>query len=1447
MPMDVDNEPTPARISRTLPKDIPPHMPANKENAGRGLARQSKISREIDTREVVKEILDTQITIPIRKIIGSSREIATDLQDILKFKNSKPPLALTSISPTPLPIVANAEPIPDRRPLPEGRLIRINLQHGDKSVKAIIDTGSELSLVRCGVADRLQLPVDVTRHTLVNDANRGQSKLTGLAERVRLQCGRITTIGDIWVGGENLPFDLLLGRPWQRENLVSIDEQPSGSFIVFKDPTTGKSRFKIYVGEETCTSQVTNQHFLEAGQLTGIQSYALVSEGPPEINSLIFEASITGEELKIQELDNIEALRIAISESFNFSEVRTVPRPIQESEITLARTPSNTPASAQEINRNILVDSWPFDMDQSAPQGDPSALSTDPSAKLNGPTTRSLDMSAELIDQSSDWEGIPLSERIKHFLPNSDDNKPPEINSENHEATKTKGEDSDSDKENIPPIKPIFSTLNLSAKSGEKGLEGLEKAAEKAQNNEDEINRVLAERDKKPRGERKPLGTLLFREISTIRKGMPVTRVPETQPPLRLSLSSPSEPLCPAAMTVSSAHARIVSLDRNPEDPTDVAACLDFPGAVLTFYRDGEFITAEGKHHGCFHFKASDPRVFDMTGRMLISDDESDQESEIELPAAAPVQPPADDLRLLATAAATESDRATSNSENATSEPESSNAPRPFLPSPTPPPSPRDLIYIPSVEPRYAQAINAPTRGTALDSEDETPPPRIYATLENLTHFTTPLPPVYIWQWIAGQRMLPDLDTLQPLDLLNEPKFIYFSVPERHVLTIAVRFLYRGLKMANDVVPRNLLVGGYVEGHILDRGNWLRWVCIRIPLMEYLFWLAASFWPQSVFGRFRELDPKRPGASKAEELLAYYPAIPTAQTTDTHDLRSPEYLLHDSQQDSLATNRPTTDANDIPQATDIIAQPSIVLTIPPAAQEYEPRPAVESPPRPLRRMGAYSNLQDYYVSDWTTLTPSTNTDSSSSDADDEYDGELEYPMSPVQLPLRGFERLSTRDADSETDADTLNTEDAQSMGPKVSTDDINTNLAPTDNNLHDQLDDDDDMYARYSSPPPVIRSVPETPVAFRRRHPAQSPYPADAARIGRFRPLLEAVSRHLGILSPSEVFTAHDDPAAAIRNDEEPAEVPMEVIATPEVNASSATEAADAHDVDSDGSCSDCSMPGLRPVTSTSSLATTISDSEDSMPGLETASSTSLAPSSTQAVYHISRRSSPTEHPQATSQSYSPSSSDIKYYPADSPYCRRVHARFARYLAVTARLFSFYTGITFGERRSPRNPTALRYVLSIDDFHTHFKDYPTYEDLEQLVARGPAGETNRWQAHLPGLVEFRKTISVTLCLADELVATYAYDDGLRSYVSEHKILIWQGSLFEHPLLHPFEHQYLHTLQQFLHDFDYHREYAQIDSMLIKAFQEQEDLSKLNTHILKRIADPETFFGLEETH
>jgi hypothetical protein len=78
--------------------------------------------------------------------------------------------------------------------------------------------------------------MDPARKLTMNDANGGASELVGLVENVPLSCGSVQTTANLFIG-EKLPFDLLLGCPWQRGNVIPIDKRVDGTYIVFKNPT----------------------------------------------------------------------------------------------------------------------------------------------------------------------------------------------------------------------------------------------------------------------------------------------------------------------------------------------------------------------------------------------------------------------------------------------------------------------------------------------------------------------------------------------------------------------------------------------------------------------------------------------------------------------------------------------------------------------------------------------------------------------------------------------------------------------------------------------------------------------------------------------------------------------------------------------------------------------------------------------------------------------------------------------------------------------------------------------------------------------------------------------------------------------------------------------------------------------------------------------------------
>ena len=58
--------------------------------------------------------------------------------------------------------------------------------------------------------------------------------MKGLVPSVPLSCGGVWMHANVYVG-DKVPFGLLLGRPWQRGNFVSIEECEDGTYLLFKD------------------------------------------------------------------------------------------------------------------------------------------------------------------------------------------------------------------------------------------------------------------------------------------------------------------------------------------------------------------------------------------------------------------------------------------------------------------------------------------------------------------------------------------------------------------------------------------------------------------------------------------------------------------------------------------------------------------------------------------------------------------------------------------------------------------------------------------------------------------------------------------------------------------------------------------------------------------------------------------------------------------------------------------------------------------------------------------------------------------------------------------------------------------------------------------------------------------------------------------------------------
>ncbi|KAI0069480.1 hypothetical protein K474DRAFT_1581083, partial [Panus rudis PR-1116 ss-1] len=109
-------------------------------------------------------------------------------------------------------------------------LIKLPVLCNGRAVEAIIDTGSTVNIIHSDLFGKFNnLPLEPTT-IQVNTADGNQSHLHGLVRKVPVACGSINTIANLYVSDVS-PFDLLLGRPWQRGNKIAIDERDDGTYL----------------------------------------------------------------------------------------------------------------------------------------------------------------------------------------------------------------------------------------------------------------------------------------------------------------------------------------------------------------------------------------------------------------------------------------------------------------------------------------------------------------------------------------------------------------------------------------------------------------------------------------------------------------------------------------------------------------------------------------------------------------------------------------------------------------------------------------------------------------------------------------------------------------------------------------------------------------------------------------------------------------------------------------------------------------------------------------------------------------------------------------------------------------------------------------------------------------------------------------------------------------
>lgn len=195
---------------------------------------QSELSKRVNPGQLLDKILGTQLTLTVGEALGTSREILHTLVEALKYKR-----------PAELRDNLVGATIFNRN---RGELISLTLECDGRPLEALVDTGSMLNVMSKRVWQNVvKRPLEPADTKSMRDANGGEKPLMGKVSHVPFTCGGAVLFANVFVAA-HVEFDLLLGRPWQQDNQVSISERRDGTYLIFDPPWMSGGPMELFVG-----------------------------------------------------------------------------------------------------------------------------------------------------------------------------------------------------------------------------------------------------------------------------------------------------------------------------------------------------------------------------------------------------------------------------------------------------------------------------------------------------------------------------------------------------------------------------------------------------------------------------------------------------------------------------------------------------------------------------------------------------------------------------------------------------------------------------------------------------------------------------------------------------------------------------------------------------------------------------------------------------------------------------------------------------------------------------------------------------------------------------------------------------------------------------------------------------------------------------------------------
>jgi len=252
----------------------------------------------------------------VGEILGVSKELARLLAESIKPKiSNRKGIELRNDLPVRNGFVAEGFRVME---ISEGRtkepLIELPITILGNNLKAVIDTGSKLNIVSERIYEQfVSLPINWSKTLILEDANGGKGDLKGLVSQVPVFIGSVLTIVEMYVG-KRMPFDILLGRPWQIHNVVSIHERPTGMWLEFGNSPTNDQVSEVLVVPSK--NRRSHENGAKSWQITCAES-----SGTEEPDQEALKNSIT----------TSDAVALALPDKANHEDCRHILKKIQYS------------------------------------------------------------------------------------------------------------------------------------------------------------------------------------------------------------------------------------------------------------------------------------------------------------------------------------------------------------------------------------------------------------------------------------------------------------------------------------------------------------------------------------------------------------------------------------------------------------------------------------------------------------------------------------------------------------------------------------------------------------------------------------------------------------------------------------------------------------------------------------------------------------------------------------------------------------------------------------------------------------------------------------------------------------------------------------------------------------------------------------------------------------